>query len=161
MTTSHRVPLEVSFKHCDPAGIVFYPRYVEMLNDVVEHWFRHGLGCDFLTLHGPRGMAVPVANLEVDFKAPSVLGDTLLCQLTVQHVGKSSLHLQVDVFGNGLSTDAQIRLSAKLTLVFVGMKEKRPIAIPSDLREVIGTYLVDRKTKDMPSSRTGGCPDHP
>ena len=160
MTTAHRVPLEVSFKHCDPAGIVFYPRYVEMLNDVVEHWFRHGLGCDFLTLHGSRGMAVPVANLEVDFKVPSVLGDTLLCQLTVQHVGKSSLHLRIDVLGNGLSTEAQIRLSAKLTLVFVGMEEKRPIAIPSDLREAIGMYFVGPGMPDIPRSRTRVFSDH-
>ena len=27
---------KVLFKHCDPAGIVFYPRYFEMINDCVE-----------------------------------------------------------------------------------------------------------------------------
>ena len=26
---------KVRFQHCDPAGIVFYPRYFEMLNSVV------------------------------------------------------------------------------------------------------------------------------
>jgi len=161
MTTSHRVQLDIGFKHCDPAGIVFYPRYVEMLNDVVEHWFRHGLGCDFMTLHGPRGIAVPVAKLEVDFKEPSVLGDTLLCRLTVQHVGKSSLHLRIDMLGNRPSTEERIRLSAKLTVVFVGMEEKRPIAIPSDLREAIGAYFVGPGAQAMPSSRTGVFAGHP
>ncbi len=160
MTTSHLVPLEVSFKHCDPAGIMFYPRYVEMLNDVVEHWFRHGLGCDFMTLHGPRGMAVPVAKLEVEFKEPSVLGDSLLCLLTVQRIGKSSLHLGIDVLGNGPSTEERIRLSAKLTLVFVGMAEKRPITIPADLREAIGAYFVGPGMQNIPRSRTNVFSDH-
>jgi 4-hydroxybenzoyl-CoA thioesterase len=30
---------KVLFKHCDPAGIVFYPRYFEMINDCVEAFF--------------------------------------------------------------------------------------------------------------------------
>ena len=41
---SHEMNVEVGFRHCDPAGIVFYPRYAEMVNDTVEHWFKHGLG---------------------------------------------------------------------------------------------------------------------
>src|SRR5260370_493059 len=31
--------VQVLFRHCDPAGIVFYPRYFEMVNDLVEEWF--------------------------------------------------------------------------------------------------------------------------
>ncbi|KAF5290196.1 hypothetical protein FQR65_LT20676 [Abscondita terminalis] len=46
--------VEIGFRHCDPAGIVFYPRYAEMINDTVEHWFKHGLGMDFDCLHRPR-----------------------------------------------------------------------------------------------------------
>ena len=29
-------PQKVRFQHCDPAGIVFYPRYFEMLNTTIE-----------------------------------------------------------------------------------------------------------------------------
>ncbi len=32
--------IRVEFNHCDPAGIVFYPRYFEMANSVVENFFR-------------------------------------------------------------------------------------------------------------------------
>ena len=32
-------PHKVLFRHCDPAGIVFYPRYFEMMNDTVEAFF--------------------------------------------------------------------------------------------------------------------------
>ena len=79
----HLMPLEISFKHCDPAGIVFYPRYVEMLNDVVEHWFQHALGCSFAQLHLERALAIPVADLHCGFIAPSRLGDALEAELQV------------------------------------------------------------------------------
>ena len=42
--------VEVRFRHCDPAGIVFYPRYFEMINDFVEEWFDKGMGLPF---HAP------------------------------------------------------------------------------------------------------------
>ena len=34
---------KVRFEHCDPAGIVFYPRYFEMINGTVEDWFEEDL----------------------------------------------------------------------------------------------------------------------
>ena len=34
----------VRFAHCDPAGIVFYARYFEMINGVVEDWVREEPG---------------------------------------------------------------------------------------------------------------------
>ena len=34
----------IEFNHCDPAGIVFYPRYFEMTNHVCENFFREAVG---------------------------------------------------------------------------------------------------------------------
>ena len=30
---------DITFRQCDPAGIVFYPRYFEMMNDAIERFF--------------------------------------------------------------------------------------------------------------------------
>ena len=38
---------KVLFKHCDPAGIVFYPRFFEMINDAVEALFSDVLNWPF------------------------------------------------------------------------------------------------------------------
>jgi 4-hydroxybenzoyl-CoA thioesterase len=131
MAEVHRTALEISFKHCDPAGIVFYPRYTEMVNDVVEHWFKHGLGCDFATLHGTRGIAIPVATLRMDFKSPGFLGETLRAELNVDRLGSSSLGLRIALHGPG---DPDLKLIAELTVVFVDMAGKKPMPIPADLR---------------------------
>ena len=42
--TVFRFKQKVLFKHCDPAGIVFFPRYFEMMNDCVETFFDEALG---------------------------------------------------------------------------------------------------------------------
>ncbi|MET3515092.1 4-hydroxybenzoyl-CoA thioesterase [Pseudacidovorax sp. 1753] len=141
----HLTTLPISFKHCDPAGIVFYPRYVEMINDVVEHWFAHGLGCDFAALHGPRALAVPVVSLQVDFQRPGLLGETLTAQLSLERLGTSSITIRIvlrradtaDAAGSG-----EVKLSALLSLVFVGMADKRPVPIPADLREAARPYAA-------------------
>ena len=49
-TTERRV----RFADCDAAGIVFFPRYFEMLNALVEDWFTQGLGVDYAQLLGLR-----------------------------------------------------------------------------------------------------------
>jgi len=37
----------VRFADCDPAGIVFFPQYLVMLNTLVEQWFDEGLRIPF------------------------------------------------------------------------------------------------------------------
>ena len=129
---AHQMPIEVAFRHCDPAGIVFYPRYVEMINDTVEHWFKHGLHVDFDTLHRIRGIAIPVVDLHCGFSAPSRVSESLVASLHVAQIGQRSLGLQVRLESAG--DDRQLKLKAELTIVFVDMKTMRPIAIPDDLR---------------------------
>ena len=45
MAYARTIPVE--FNHCDPAGIVFYPRYFEMVNSVVENFFLEDVGYSF------------------------------------------------------------------------------------------------------------------
>ncbi len=35
----HR-PVQIEFNHCDPAGIVFFPRYYEMVSSVCENFYK-------------------------------------------------------------------------------------------------------------------------
>jgi 4-hydroxybenzoyl-CoA thioesterase len=111
----------VRFQHCDPAGIVFYPRYVEMLNATVEDWFADVVGIDFAKIHGELKSAIPVASLEIDFKAPSRLGDILDFDLSVIKVGTSSIRLMIEGF-----VQSEPRLTARLALVHISKEDYRP-----------------------------------
>lgn len=106
-------PQKVLFKHCDPAGIVFYPRYFEMLNDCVEAFFDEVLGMPFETLHATGG--VPTAEITTTFHKPSRHGDRLIITLAVTRVGRSSLGLSF-----AAKSGSESRLTARSTLVLVG-----------------------------------------
>ena len=103
-------PQKILFKHCDPAGIVFYPRYFEMMNDCVEAFFDEILGLPFSTIHREGG--VPMAEISTRFRAPSRLGDKLKISLRVTKHGRSSIGLCFHA-----ECDGETRFETKSTLV--------------------------------------------
>src|SRR5512138_1539960 len=111
--TYHRQKL-VRFAHCDPAGIVFYPRYIELCNEVVEDWFAEGLGVPFPELHERRRLGVPAVRLEIDFAAPSRYGDVVLFRLAVVDVGRTSLTLALTGTCGG---EERLRIRLKVVLL--------------------------------------------
>lgn len=134
--SAYQFPLVIPFKYCDMAGIVFYPRYVEILNDVVERWFEDGLGISFEAFHVQRQLATPVARLEVDFVRPSRLGEHAVFHLQVLKIGNSSMRLSIE-----LRVNDERRLGAELSLVVVDMGSLRPTPIPADMRERMQAFL--------------------
>lgn len=123
---------QVRFAHVDAAGIVFYPRYFEMLNAAVEDYFAEVVGVGFAEMHGQRRLGVPTVRLETDFAAPSRLGDLLDFELRVTAVGRSSLGLSVAV-----RCGADVRISMSVTLVCMDLDAGRALAWPDDMRSAI------------------------
>jgi len=129
----------VRFRHCDPAGIVFYPRYFEMINDFVEEWFDQALDHSFHRLLTDMGLGIPTASIQCDFTAPSRWNDTLRQELTLRRIGGSSINFDVRFVGQD---DERQRLTANATLVFVDVRSVRPAPMPQALRERMAAYLV-------------------
>lgn len=126
----YRTQVPIRFTHCDPAGIVFYPRYFEMFNDLVEDWCRDGLQFPFPELISNRGWGVPTVRLEVDFVAPSTFGEVLTATLRVQSVGASSIALEIQLSG----PQDDVRVRGKVVLVLIDRKTQKAIPLPEDLR---------------------------
>ena len=125
----------VRFADCDAAGIVFFPRYFEMLNGVVEDWFAGPLALSFRELHLERGASVPTASVEARFVAPSRLEDDLTFALTVTRLGGASCTLR-----HRISSGDQLRFEATQTIVHVGASLK-PEPWPDALRARIAPFL--------------------
>lgn len=134
-------PQRIRFGHCDPAGIVYFPQYLVMLNGLLEDWFTDGLGVSYAELLGPRRVGTPTVRLEVDFKAISRMGDDVVLGLQVHHLGRSSMILDFDCRAGD-----EVRLMARKVLVFTSLDTHKPIAAPEDVRRAITTrYLTDSK----------------
>lgn len=128
-------PQKVLFKHCDPAGIVFYPRYFEMMNDCVEAFFSDALNAPFEDLH--KTGATPTVAIETSFLTPSHHGDLLDIRLNVMRIGTTSLGLRMQAGCNG-----QSRFDTVSTIVKVD-RLGRPQPWPDTLRTAFTQFLGD------------------
>jgi 4-hydroxybenzoyl-CoA thioesterase len=134
--TEFALQQKVRFQHCDPAGIVFYPRYFEMINTTVEEWFAQRLGVPFETLHGSLGAAVPTVSMTVEFHAPSRHGDLLEFRLRPTRIGRTSVGLSIEA-----CCGAELRLCMESTLVFTKESASKSESWPEDLRTRISREL--------------------
>tara|TARA_R110001592_G_scaffold237306_14_gene496512 strand:- start:65192 stop:65623 length:432 start_codon:yes stop_codon:yes gene_type:complete len=110
---------KVRFQHIDYAGIVFYPRFFEMLNGLVEDWFAEELKRPFESMHETNG--IPTVDLKVSFKQPARLGEILQKKLWVNKLGSSSMNCGFK-FENELGKTC---LEGTVTLVNVSISPDR------------------------------------
>lgn len=136
------IDIKVRFGDIDAAGIVFYPRYFEMLNAAVEEWFESGIGVAFRELHLERGLGVPTVALQCDFPAASRLGEVLRVSVAPTEVGRSSCKVRYVVSHAG-----EVRLTASAVLVCMNLKAARAEAWPEDIRAAMLTALEDAADK--------------
>jgi 4-hydroxybenzoyl-CoA thioesterase len=127
----------IRFHHCDPAGIVFYPQYFVLFNELVEDWFNQGLQCNYANMVYQERLGTPMVKLQAEFLSPSQIGEVLRLSLTVRRIGNSSLELEVDGTSGG-----KLRIRAFLTVVLANVDARRSVPIPPDLRQRIETYAV-------------------
>ena len=115
---------------------MFYPRYLEMFNNLVEDWFRDGLKLPFAELINERGWGIPTVHINVDFVSPSRIGEVLLASLWVRSLGTSSIHIAIHLDG----PDGAPRVASKEVLVFTDLNTNRARAIPEELRNKIAQF---------------------
>ena len=104
--------IQVGFEHTDVAGVVFYPRYFEMLSKVTERWFQERLNLNYRQFHQVERRGIPLVEVHCRFMRPSFLSDVLNYRLTVAKLGRSSATLHIEAHCNG-----EQRLDADMVVV--------------------------------------------
>lgn len=124
---------KIHFSECDPAGIVFYPQYFVLFNDLIESWIDSLLPEGYHGVIGARRVGMPTVHLDVDFKAISKMGEEVWLSLDVERIGHKSLTLAWACTG----ADGVVRMAAQQTIVTTSLDTHQSIAIPEDLRTAI------------------------
>lgn len=130
-----RAEVAVRFSHCDPAGIVYFARYFDMLNGVVEDWFSGALGLDYHAFIRDRRVGLGYAHAGCDYVRPGRMGDRLVFVPLVERVGGGSLTLSVPAYAAG-----QGALVARLVIATTDLDRHRSIPLPGDLRAAVEAY---------------------
>lgn len=133
--------MDVHFQHCDAAGIVFYPRYFEMISEAIEEWFKQEIGVDYFDLHIKRKNAIPMAHMELDFLKPSYLNETLTFAIGVREIRNSTFRIALTISGQD-----EDRVRAEFRLAFVDAVGIKTTRIPDDIRSQMERFLIAPET---------------
>ena len=133
---------------------MFFPRFLEMANDLVEDWFDARLALPFREFHLRRGWGAPLVNTRVDFLKACRLGETLQLELGVEALGRSSVVLAIRGRTRG---EERLRLRHKLAIV--SLETRRAIAIPGEMRERVVRFAAPgAKASPEPTTHDGRAP---
>lgn len=137
--------VRIRFSHCDPAGIVYFPRWFDLLNGIVEDWFDGALGLSYSGFIGPRRIGLGYAHAEADFVRPGFMGDAVDVAVTVARIGGASLDLVLPAYRG-----ADALFAARLTIVTTSLVEHRAIPLPQDLRDAVARYRDAPTLENLP-----------
>jgi len=87
--------LRIEWGDCDPAGIVFYPRYFAMFDTSTTALFERALGTtkvQFLKIYDFAGY--PMVDTRARFVSPTRFGDDVVIETKVTELKRSSFSVQ-------------------------------------------------------------------
>jgi len=125
---STRRTVRVEWGDCDPAGIVFYPRYFAMFNHSTELLIERALGMKKVTLNQRYGLGgYPAVATQARFLLPTRYGDDVEIESVFTKVGRSSFSIQ-----HKLSLDGALAVEGNETRVWAVMDESRPAGLRAE-----------------------------
>lgn len=137
MSTLFQKEKLIRFAHCDPAGIGFYPRYIELVNEVVEDWFSQGLNVSFRDFKETHGLVFPIVNLKAEFIAPSFYGDKINFTLKLLRIGVSSVTIDISAF-----SESEMRFRCELVAVLADAVTIKSVPFNDEWRRRFSQFLI-------------------
>lgn len=94
-TLVHRRALTIEWGDCDPAGIVFYPRYFAMFDASTAALFQAALGLPKIAWTKKFGMlGIPMVDTRARFSLPSAYGDEVTIESRVTSFRRSAFDVE-------------------------------------------------------------------
>ena len=104
---TNRRDVQIQWGDCDPANIVYYPRYFAMFDDSTSALFS-AAGCskqDLVKVYGLVG--IPMVDTRAKFYIPSTHGDWIGIESRIEKFNRSSFEVTHKVFkGEALAIEA-------------------------------------------------------
>jgi len=139
----HEHLVDVGWGYCDPAGIVYFPRFFEMFHAAMETWFGRALGLPYDEVITGRKIGFPAVHTEADFKRTTRFGERIAVELRVAKLGTSSLELAYTIVG----PDGAVRATGRTVCVVMQLDPAsadfhRARPLPADVRASIEAFGI-------------------
>jgi 4-hydroxybenzoyl-CoA thioesterase len=132
--------IDVRFGDCDPAGIVYFPRFFDFFHQAMESWFGAHLGSGYDELVRVRKLGFPAVHTEADFERPCRFGEQIVVHQRVTRLGRTSIEFYYEVWGGETR-----RARGRSVCVVMNLDERSPehgraVEIPAELRARIEAF---------------------
>jgi 4-hydroxybenzoyl-CoA thioesterase len=118
----HRRNIRIEWGDCDPAQIVFYPRYFAMFDGGTQELFRAALGMPKIQWVKRYGIVgIPLVDARARFMVPSWYGDDIVLESQVTEWRRSSFSLT-----HRILKDGALALEGAETRVWAGADPDKP-----------------------------------
>ncbi|MGP9811774.1 acyl-CoA thioesterase [Rhodopseudomonas sp. NSM] len=132
---TNRRDVQIQWGDCDPANIVYYPRYFAMFDDSTSSLFE-AAGCskrDIINVYGLVG--IPMVDTRAKFYVPSSYGDWITIESRIEKFNRSSFEVTHKV-----TKGEALAIEAFETRVLVGRDPADPArlkstAVPAEIIE--------------------------
>ena len=126
--------VRVAYVDTDAAGVVHHSQYFRYLEQGRVELMR-AVGVDYLTFERTRGLALPVVEARLRYRAPARFDDRLALETWLTEGSRAKL-----VFASVLrrAADDAVLHEASVTLACVTMPAGTICSVPTDLRERLG-----------------------
>jgi 4-hydroxybenzoyl-CoA thioesterase len=134
---SRTTQIKVSWGHCDPAGIIYYPNYFRWF-DACTHGLLEAIGLDQRVMADKYDvLGLPLVDAGSSFVTPTTFGDVIQARTTVEKLGRASVHLS-HVFHRG----EDLILNGHEVRVWTGPDPQNPelmtgLPLPDDVRALL------------------------
>jgi 4-hydroxybenzoyl-CoA thioesterase len=119
--------IRIVWGDCDPAGIVFYPRYFEIFDASTTALFERALGMTkFQFLKHYDFVGYPMVDTRAKFAIPTRFGDDVVVESTISELRRSSFDIH-----HTLTKDGSLAVEGFETRVWVGRDPYNPEKIKS------------------------------
>lgn len=134
--TLYRTTTPIRFQDCDPAGIVYYPNFLDKAEAAIEDWMRKALKESYRDWIFAERRGMPRARVVCDFLKPCRMGERLQLTLYLRKLGRSSMELELSG-----SVAGEERLKISLVLVNISLASHKAIPFAAALRVKLERYL--------------------
>jgi len=119
------VRVQVGWGDCDPAGIVFYPRFYAWM-DTVSHVLAREMGIprESMIPPGTDMLGFPVVGTQAEYLSPARMDDVLEVRTWVSRVGRSSLSLRHEIVRVDDEAGEELLVRGREDRVFIGRDER-------------------------------------
>lgn len=122
--------IKVRGYHLDVYQHVNNARYLEFLEEARWNHYQDYPPSYFVD----KGWGVIIVNININYKFPAVLGDTLDVQTSLLKIGKSSITFQQEI---RIKENNKLAVSAEVTFVIIDLKTNKIMTIEGEIEKVL------------------------